>query len=69
MVNDDLYYIDKKFKLHDNDEIRIQFNAIDLDKETKIQFVGYDPTTFYKSDEVAEKVFDEEITHEDINIE
>lgn len=69
MVNGDLYYINKTFKLHDNDEVRIQVNPLDYEKETKITFVGYEKDVFYKSDEVKEKVFDEEITHEVINIE
>lgn len=69
MVNDDLYYINKTFKLHDNDEIRIQIMALEEDKETKIQLVGYDPNVFYKTDEITEKVYDEPITNENINIE
>lgn len=69
MVNGDLYYIEKTFKLHNNDEIRIRVNPIEEDKAIKIQFVGYEIDSYYKADEVPEKVFDEETTHEDINIE
>ena len=69
MVNGDLYYIEKTFKLHNNDEVRIKLNPIDYEKETKIQLIGYEKDVFYKSDEIPEKVFEQEITHEDINIE
>ena len=69
MVNDDLYYIDKTFKLHENDEIRIQVNPIDYDKEINIKLVGYEKDVFYNSSEIPEKVYDTEVTNEDINIE
>jgi len=69
MVNDDLYYTNKTFKLHNEDDIRIKIVALEDEKETKIQLVGYDPNNFYKSDEITEKVFDEPITHENISIE
>jgi hypothetical protein len=69
MVNDDLYYTNKTFKLHNEDDIRIQIIALDVDKPSKIQLVGYDPNSSYLSTEVAEKVFEEPITNEIINIE
>jgi hypothetical protein len=69
MVNGDLYYIEKTFKLHNNDEVRIKLSPIDYEKETKIQLIGYEKDVFYKSDEIPEKVSEQEITHEDINIE
>lgn len=68
MVNDDLPYIEKTFKLSNNDDIKIQVNPIEFEKETKIQFVGYEKNSYYNSNEISEKVSDEEITHEDINI-
>ena len=69
MVNDDLYYIDKGFKLHNEDNVRIKIVAIEDEKETKIVFVGYDPNSFYENGVVPEKVYDEKTQHEDINIE
>ena len=69
MVNDDLYYTNKSFKLHNNDDIRLQIMALENEKETKIKFVGYDPNVYYNSTETKEKVFEEPVTNEDINIE
>ena len=69
MVNDTLYYIDKSFKLHNNDNVLIKINPIEYEKETKIQLVGYENDSFYNSENIPEKVFEEEITNEDINIE
>ena len=69
MINDDLFYTDKSFKLHNNDEVRIQIIPIEYEKETKIQFVGYEIGKFYNSNEIAEFVNDEPVTRENINIE
>lgn len=69
MVNDDLFYTDKSFKLHNNDEVRIQIIPIEYEKETKIQFVGYEIGKFYNSNEITEFVNDEPVTRENINIE
>lgn len=68
MVNDTLYYIEKGFKLHDKDSVRIQIKPIDVEQESFIQFIGYEPNEFYNSNETPEKVYDEKITHENINI-
>lgn len=69
MVNDTLYYIDKSFKLHKNDNVLIKINPIEYEKEIKIQLVGYEKDSFYNSENIPEKVFEEEITNENINIE
>ena len=69
MINDDLFYTDKSFKLHNNDEVRIQIIPIEYEKETKVQFVGYEIGKFYNSNEIAEFVNDEPVTRENINIE
>ena len=68
MVNDTLYYTDKTFKLNENDAVRVQIKPIMCEKESKIQLVGYETNTFYNSSEVPEKVFDEPITDEEIDI-
>lgn len=68
MVNDDLYYINKSFTLHDNDNVRMQITPIDSEKECNVQLIGYDKDYFYNSNVIEEKVFDEPVTHEDINI-
>ena len=68
MVNDTLYYIEKGFKLHDKDSVRIQIKPIEEEQECFIQFIGYDPNEFYNSNEIPEKVYEEKITHENINI-
>ena len=68
MVNDTLYYTDKGFKLHNEDSVRIQITPLNTEQECFIQFIGYDTNEFYKSNETPEKVYEEEITHEDINI-
>ena len=69
MINDNLFYTDKSFKLHNNDEVRIQIIPIEYEKETKIQFVGYEIGEFYNSNEITEFVNDESVTRENINIE
>ena len=63
MVNDDLLYTDKGFKIHDNDNIRIKIVPIDYNKESFVQFVGYSPNEFFNT-----KLLDEKITKEDITI-
>ena len=68
MVNDTLYYTEKGFKLHNNDNVRIQIKPIEGEQESFVQFIGYEPNEFYNSNETSEKVYEEKITHEDINI-
>ena len=68
MVNDTLYYSEKGFKLHNKDSVRIQINPIEEEQECFVQFIGYDPNEFYNSNETSEKIYDEKITHENINI-
>lgn len=68
MVNDILYYTEKGFKLHNEDSVRIQINPIEEEQECFVQFIGYDPNEFYNSNVTPEKVYDEKITHENINI-
>ena len=68
MVNDTLYYTEKGFKLHNNDNVRIQIKPIEQEQESFVQFIGYEPNEFYNSNEITEKVYDEKITHENINI-
>lgn len=68
MVNDTLYYTEKGFKLYNEDIIRIQITPLNVEQECFIQFIGYNPDEFYNSNNISEKVYEEEITHEDINI-
>ena len=68
MVNDTLYYTEKGFKLHDEDSVRIQITPLNTEQECFIQFIGYNPNEFYNSNNISEKVYEEEITHENINI-
>lgn len=68
MVNDTLYYTEKGFKLHNEDSVRIQITPLNTEQECFIQFIGYDPNNFYNSNETPEKVYEEKITHENINI-
>ena len=68
MVNDILYYTEKGFKLHNEDSVKIQINPIEEEQECFVQFIGYDPNEFYNSNVTPEKVYDEKITHENINI-
>ena len=68
MVNGTLYYTEKNFKLKDNDEVRVQIKPIVYDKECKVKFVGYEENVFYDFSETPEKVFDEPITSEEIEI-
>lgn len=69
MINDELYYTSKGFKLHEGDNVRIQTKIIEADKESSIHFVGYSPNKSYDSTEIPEKVSDEPIKHEEIDIE
>jgi hypothetical protein len=68
MVNDTLYYTEKGFKLHNEDNVRIQIKPIEGEQESFMQFIGYEPNEFYNPNETPEKVYDEKITHENINI-
>lgn len=68
MVNDTLYYTEKGFKLHNEDSVRIQIKPIEGEQECFMQFIGYEPNEFYNPNETPEKVYDEKITHENINI-
>ena len=68
MVNDTLYYTEKGFKLHNEDSVRIQIKPIEGEQESFMQFIGYEPNEFYNPNETPEKVYDEKITHENINI-
>ena len=68
MVNDTLYYTEKGFKLHNKDSVIIQINPLEEEQECFVQFIGYDPNEFYNSNETSEKIYDEKITHENINI-
>lgn len=69
MVNGELYYTEKGFKLHTNDNVRIKILPIEYEKESIIQFIGYEKDTYYNSQEIPEKVYEGQITHENINIE
>lgn len=68
MVNDTLYYTEKGFKLHNEDNVRIQIKPIEGEQESFMQFIGYEPNEFYNPNETPEKVYDEKITYENINI-
>ena len=69
---DALYLIMRAYKemgeLKDNDEVRVQIKPIVYDKECKVKFVGYEENVFYDFSETPEKVFDEPITSEEIEI-
>lgn len=67
MVNDDLYFIEKPFRLHENDRIRIQIIPFDYEKETTVNLIGIDENTLFNENEISENV-SEDITHENINI-
>jgi len=68
MINDMLYYTEKSFKIKNNDNVRIQIKPIEYDKECKVTLVGFEENSYFNPNETNEKVFDEEISHEDINI-
>lgn len=68
MVNDTLYYTEKGFKLHKDDDVRIQVRQINAEDECLVKFIGYSPNDFYNSKEIKEIVSEEEISHENIII-
>lgn len=68
MVNDDLYYTEKRFKLHDGDNVRMVIRPIDITRESSVSFRGYDPTVFINSHTTDENVSAENPKHENINI-
>ena len=68
MVNDILYYIDKTFKIHNDDNIEIKIIPVDYEKESKIYLLGINENEVYNKEIVPEKVY-EDITHENIIIE
>ena len=61
MVNDNLYYTEKEFKLKENDDVRIQVKPIYFDKECHVQFKGYSPNEFYEKTSDKNDVTQEEI--------
>lgn len=69
MINDTLYYTEKGFTMHDGDSVRIKITPFKYDDESSITLVGYNPTEFYDSSVVPEKVSDEKVTHEEIKVE
>ena len=68
MINDILYYIDKTFKIHNDDNIEIKIIPVDYEKESKIYLLGINENEVYNKEIVPEKVY-EDITHENIIIE
>lgn len=68
MINDTLYYIDKTFKIHNNDNIEIKIIPVDYEKESKVYLLGINENEVYNKEIVPEKVY-EDITHENIIIE
>lgn len=68
LVNDILYYIDKGFKLHKDDDVRIQIKQIESNKPSKVVFIGYDPNEYYNSKETGEFINQELLTHEEIHV-
>lgn len=68
MINDTLYYIDKTFKIHNNDNIEIKIIPVDYEKESKVYLLGINENEVYNKEIVSEKVY-EDITHENIIIE
>lgn len=67
-VNDTMYYIDKGFKLKNGDNIKIKINKYDISDKATIVFNGYNPNYVYNSEVTPEKVSDEVVKHEEINI-
>lgn len=43
MKNDEIYEVYKGLKINNDDEIKIKINVLDPSKESKIQFIGYEP--------------------------
>ena len=68
MINDILYYIDKTFKIHNDDNIEIKIIPVDYEKESKIYLLGINENEVYNKEIVPEKVY-EDIIHENIIIE
>ena len=69
MINDMLYYTNKDFKIKDGDEVMINALPIEETKECSVQLMGYEDDSYYKVGEIPEKVSDEKIKSEVINIE
>lgn len=69
MVNDTLYYTDKGFKLHKDDDVIVKIKPIDIEEQSVLRFEGYSPNEFYNSKKTEEKVYDEKPNHEEIKIE
>jgi hypothetical protein len=66
VINDTLYYTEKGFKIKNGDNIKLQIRPIDYDKDSVVQFIGYEEGVFYNSEEIPEKVSDEPVTYEEI---
>lgn len=68
-VNDIPYYIDKGFKVKENDSIKIIVNHIDPSINSQIKFIGYNPNKTFINGEIPIDVKDEVDKYEDITIE
>lgn len=68
-VNDMPYYIDKGFKVKENDSIKIIVNHIDPSINSQIKFIGYNPNKTFINGEIPIDVKDEVDKYEDITIE
>lgn len=68
MINDTLYYVEKTFKIKNNDNVRIVVKPIEYDKGCNVKFVGYENNSYFNVNNVPENVSEQEITHEIIDI-
>lgn len=68
-VNDMPYYINKGFRLNNNDNVKIIVNHIDPSIDSQIKFIGYNPNKTFIKDNVPFDVIDDESKFEDIVVE
>lgn len=68
-VNDTPYFIEKGFKLKNEDNVRVKIRKRDEFNDSKIILKGIDPNYFYNPNEVPESVSDMPIKEEILSVE
>jgi uncharacterized protein YukJ len=68
LVNDELMDLDSNVKFYKDDEITVRITRDDLQAESELYLIGYDPNVAFDKTNIAESSLDEPIDEEDIMI-
>lgn len=65
-VNDTLYFTEKGFTVHKNDNLKIRIRKVDMNKSSVLYFNGYNPSKTFEKNDISEKVYDESTKNEEV---